>query len=670
MCPNCRHRFPATGCCEPRTTTRRKDDNFEETSPAYYGGMLVPRGYTSGGGCVINAPTIIHGPAIIQSDGRHCGSVTRILSSSETGPTTIESTVRDGSRYNNNDDDRSTTGNIVYNSERLTKSPRSDQPEDRRSPSICRITTTCDLTGGSVTISTPSIQSGGCLIQSTDSCIRVQTPHVEIRPKLSGGGCLVQTKMSTDDHDGMVDSSSMEEQMDDTRCAFSNLEDIYSNRMTLIPPSGCQELPGIRRNSPSAKVCSEKRPIDEDFDRPRYNLYEGDSGFSSIKVTHKQDTHRVHEHRVNDKEDQSDRQQMPRHTFQDSVFSPRPRSTCCMERKSECSRNDLPNHCQGNSTNAGLQFNSSTGDFVKNSNNDQESLLLHSANGVQIQVNATVQLPANLGQCFVNITATRTNSNCPERSANSNTVNCNHFNGGGIIEPEDERTSSNESGVNNFCDGNGSTYNNTNNNNNNNSHNIDRREETPTTPVSWVMPLPWGFDTYLMDKDRAKLLETKKLLQTCGWYHEGLSWQQSENLLKTAPIGRWLMRDSSDSRYTFAVSVQTERGPTSVRVHYFLGRFRLDAEPRFALAMPLFDCPIKMLEHYVEYSKRMDENRMEVWVDYSGQLYSQIYLTKPLVKEVRSLSHLARLTVNRNKLPTEHLPPIIRNYLAEYPYTL
>ena len=116
--------------------------------------------------------------------------------------------------------------------------------------------------------------------------------------------------------------------------------------------------------------------------------------------------------------------------------------------------------------------------------------------------------------------------------------------------------------------------------------------------------------------------------------------------------------------------MQTARGPTSVRVHYFVGQFRLDAEPRLAFAIPLFDCPIKMLEYYVEYSKSVDEQRKEVWVDYSGQLYSEIYLTKPLVKEVRSLSHLARLVVNRNKLPTKHLPPLIRNYLAEYPYSL
>lgn len=127
-------------------------------------------------------------------------------------------------------------------------------------------------------------------------------------------------------------------------------------------------------------------------------------------------------------------------------------------------------------------------------------------------------------------------------------------------------------------------------------------------------------------------------------------------------------------RYTFAISVQTARGPTSVRVFYCMGKFRLDAEPRLAMAMPLFDCPVRMLEYYCEYSKRMDEHRQEVWVDYSGQVYSQIYLGEPLVKEVRSLSHLARIAVNRaaTKLDParDRLPPLIRNYLREYPYTL
>ncbi|KAJ8665022.1 hypothetical protein QAD02_006684 [Eretmocerus hayati] len=182
----------------------------------------------------------------------------------------------------------------------------------------------------------------------------------------------------------------------------------------------------------------------------------------------------------------------------------------------------------------------------------------------------------------------------------------------------------------------------------------------------------------LYERDLAKLAEARRRLQHSGWYHEGLSWQQSEALLKNASLGTWLMRDSSDRRYTFAISVQTNRGPTSVRVLYLMGKFRLDAEPHLASSMPLFDCPIRMIEYYREYSHRQSSGQLrgqqlqEVWVDYNNQVYSQIYLADPLLKEVVSLSHLARIAINRNSADlgeqSKALPPLIRDYLDEYPY--
>lgn len=259
------------------------------------------------------------------------------------------------------------------------------------------------------------------------------------------------------------------------------------------------------------------------------------------------------------------------------------------------------------------------------------------SSGTVIQVNATLQLPPNVAHCTVSITATaNTLPNCNRTR--------NNFNGGGIVE--------NDSIGNSL------------------SQYSDRDENSPTTPVSWVLPFPWGVNgnTGNNSTDLERLSAAQRVLQISGWYHEGLSWQQSAALLKNAPVGYWLMRDSSDKRFMYAVSVQTARGPTAVRVHYVCGRFRLDAEPRMAPLMPMFECPVKMIEHYIEYSNKMSEQK-EVWVDHSGQLYSQIYLTKPLLKEVRSLSHLARLAVNRANISTKDLPAPLREYIAEYPYT-
>nr|XP_031848226.1 uncharacterized protein LOC116433826 [Nomia melanderi]XP_031848227.1 uncharacterized protein LOC116433826 [Nomia melanderi] len=572
MCPNCRHRFPAPGCCEPQNLD--KNNGLIHPTTCYYGGLLVPKGYTSGGGCFINAPTIIHSQPIINSFNHPSAAFDlqkpRIDKQKDIF---VQRSEKDTNRLH---------GFPIFN-----------QEIEKNQNSGSQITTSCDLAGGSVTITTPSIQSGGCLIQSTDAGILMQTPHMEIRPKLSGGGCFVQKMLATENQEVPIALSEQKTQQESTE---------RDSRMFLLPPSGCQELPGIRRN-----ILPQKTDVETTIGNFMGGSSEEKLNFSNFQAN---TVPAMHTQQTN-KSDKNEQRAEPGKNF-----------NCC------CSHMKNLYHVKSNNPPPVTE--------------NRNSVLLDSNPGVQIQVNATVQLPASLGQCTVNITATTTNSPNSVSSIASKTRN--NFNGGGLVQKAEVED--------------------------NEEHYEERRDRTPTTPVSWLMPCPWSFDSYVIDRDAARLCEVKRLLQTCGWYHEGLSWQQSENLLKKAAVGRWLMRDSSDSRYTFAISVQTARGPTSVRVHYFVGQFRLDAEPRLAFAIPLFDCPIKMLEYYVEYSKSVDEHRKEVWVDYSGQLYSEIYLTKPLVKEVRSLSHLARLVINRYKLPTEHMPPLIKNYLAEYPYTL
>ncbi|XP_066587904.1 uncharacterized protein [Prorops nasuta] len=644
MCPNCRHRFPAPGCCNlvgQEQEQRQRQIRPPNSSHCFYGGVLVPRGYTSGGGCFINAPTIVHGPAIIQTSD---------LKSQ------LETTLLNGA------------GGQCREGRALEASSTSHHQRNfacRVSPE-CHITTTCDLTGGSVTITTPSIQAGGCLIQTSDSAIVVQSPHIEIRPKLSGGGCFLQ-KLSTEAQESeSVDTSLLMDEED----SFGNL---IESCCDAHPPSGCQELPGIRRSDDLVCRSSNARFVD----CLQENLANEDSFCSgNCKMAADRDC---------DKRSQCRDQK--HHSFAGR------KSCCCSCRCCGCGcdcgccrSNKTPPRSRQALRSCEATMKSSPGamedlpDATKD--NSAETSLIESTSNLQIAVNATVQLPASLGQCTLSITAS-TNGNAhaalpreERRDFNTKTL----LNGCEekeeeeeeevVVEEEEEEEEQDEEEEeavsSNSCmtSSVGNSYENMIAN--------ERRDGTPSTPVSWLMSsnCPWGFDAFLMDRDTSKLSEIKRLLQTCGWYHEGISWQQSENLLKNVAVGRWLMRDSSDSRYTFAVSVQTERGPTSVRVLYQMGRFRLDAEPKLALNMPLFDCPIKMLEYYVNYSKKIDEKRKEVWVDYSGELYSQIYLTKPLLKQVRSLSHLARLAVNRNNLPTDHLPPLIKNYIAEYPYTL
>lgn len=502
-CPNCRHQFPGPGCCKPIEDTNRMPEeekkkvvNVVHPTTCYLGGFLMPHSYPNGGTCFINTSTIIHEPAIYQSNTSHCGDNSTRIASFDPGSLTSSNNHRTLLEQIQHPFLRTQT--IPLNNSAPYIVAR-ENIEHSMTPSRQTLATTCEFTGNNFRITTPGIQSGGCVIQSTDAGILVQTPHIEIRPKLTGGGCLVQERISSDDK---------QLTMSNYPADIAFVENAHSLFIRPLP-SGCSELPGNR-------------------------------GTMLARTTED-----------NDNISKSKQQRIPNTAHAND---------CC-----NCN-NSIQTLCQCHER--------SSANMTCTDNRD--SLLLESVG----------------------------------------------------------------------------------------------REREPAVPMSWLMPYPWNLDAYPLEKAVNRLQEVKRTLQICGWYHEGISWQQSESLLKDRPVGHWLMRDSSDSRYTFAVSVQTARGPTSVRVLYFFGRFRLDAEPRLALTMPLFDCPISMLKHYMDYSKRMDEHRREVWVDYSGQLHSQIYLTKPLIKEVRSLSHLARLAVNRNNLSTEHLPLLIRNYLAEYPHTI
>lgn len=158
-------------------------------------------------------------------------------------------------------------------------------------------------------------------------------------------------------------------------------------------------------------------------------------------------------------------------------------------------------------------------------------------------------------------------------------------------------------------------------------------------------------------------------LEASGWYYGRLNWKEATNLLQSTPVGTFLIRDSSDPAHLFALSVQTECGPTSIRIHYSDGQFKFDAEESFACRMPLFDCVVQLIDFYVKLSAT-DKRKCHVWLDETGRRDRTIFLDKPLYHRVNSLQHLCRVTLNRyqilplNRIP---LPKTVTNLINEYP---
>ncbi|CAG0925176.1 unnamed protein product [Notodromas monacha] len=165
---------------------------------------------------------------------------------------------------------------------------------------------------------------------------------------------------------------------------------------------------------------------------------------------------------------------------------------------------------------------------------------------------------------------------------------------------------------------------------------------------------------------------TQSRLRESGFYYEGVSWQEAIDLLANKPEGTFLVRDSQDPRFLFSLSVQTKRGPTSVRIHYDDGLFSFDAVRKMARAVPRKKCVVDLVDFYVSVCDS-DRLKCHVWLDKNGDTFDHVRLRAPLKHRVAPLKHAARLALNRAAVTkadlAKVLPASLKLYLEEYPNT-
>lgn len=169
-------------------------------------------------------------------------------------------------------------------------------------------------------------------------------------------------------------------------------------------------------------------------------------------------------------------------------------------------------------------------------------------------------------------------------------------------------------------------------------------------------------------------------LKTSGFYWGPLNANRSKTILMHKSVGTFLVRASSDPKHIFTLSLKTESGVTHIRIVMCDGKFSLDqnqnngtttsaASQRVSLR---FDCVVKMLFYYMLLSRRTSQqNSSSTRTRDRGAM---LYLAAPLYKEVSTLQHLCRRTLNRHvigegvqKLP---IPPKLKVYLRNYQYPL
>ena len=167
-----------------------------------------------------------------------------------------------------------------------------------------------------------------------------------------------------------------------------------------------------------------------------------------------------------------------------------------------------------------------------------------------------------------------------------------------------------------------------------------------------------------------------------GWYYGKLSSRDAEQKLQNASVGSFIVRESSDARFRYSLSVQTTRGPTSVRIQQCNKGVSLDSDP--GSKMLTFICMHHLLEYYISsavprnasntptsYSRAdsgSTSHQDHVWLDSNGFVVSAITLAKPYRERVPTLKHLARLAINKARLDTTSLPHNLQLYLNVYPF--
>lgn len=113
-------------------------------------------------------------------------------------------------------------------------------------------------------------------------------------------------------------------------------------------------------------------------------------------------------------------------------------------------------------------------------------------------------------------------------------------------------------------------------------------------PATAPADLKSEVDTYLYqvlprpssETDLDRVTQSLAAVTESQMYYPDLDSEGARLLLQDSPVGTYLVRNSSDPQYLFALSVKTERGATSVRIQYRQGFFQLDCEERMRRRLP------------------------------------------------------------------------------------
>ncbi|XP_051905229.1 suppressor of cytokine signaling 1a [Hippocampus zosterae] len=171
------------------------------------------------------------------------------------------------------------------------------------------------------------------------------------------------------------------------------------------------------------------------------------------------------------------------------------------------------------------------------------------------------------------------------------------------------------------------------------------KQRSASTPCKYLTHFP----TFNCKEDCRIITDTAAQLQLSGFYWGPLGVEEAHRMLKDAPPGSYLIRDSRQKDVFFTLSYHANSGPVSVRIDYKRQQFSLSGNER------TFPSLFALLEHYAKSPKRSLRVPYRKW--------------EPTLQELcrRRIMELCGGGRQISELP---LTNVAQGFLLEFPYKL
>ncbi|KAM9785192.1 suppressor of cytokine signaling 1a [Syngnathus typhle] len=171
------------------------------------------------------------------------------------------------------------------------------------------------------------------------------------------------------------------------------------------------------------------------------------------------------------------------------------------------------------------------------------------------------------------------------------------------------------------------------------------KQKSASTPCKYLTHFP----TFKCMEDCRIITDTAARLELSGFYWGPLGVEEAHRMLKDAPLGSYLIRDSRQKDVFFTLSYQAKTGPVSVRLDYKRQKFSLSGNER------TFPSLFALLEHYTNSPKKSLRVPYRKW--------------EPTLQELcrKRIMELCGGGTQVSELP---LTNVAQGFLLEFPYKL